>query len=88
VLYADGTINQGMVILNVIFFVKAVGSTRYFENIRYILTLYIKFSKDPTADFTIFAKGYGNLTNMTSDPERNKILSLNNFNHTRESRVT
>jgi hypothetical protein len=39
--FADGSVYQGM----------AVALTRYFENLRYLYTLYIRYSKNPKIKF-------------------------------------
>ena len=39
--FADGSVYQGM----------AVALTRYFENLRYLFTLYVKYSLNPDMEF-------------------------------------
>ena len=46
-LFAQGSVQQGLI----------MAITRYFEDIRYILTLYLKFSTDPTSNFTYISAG-------------------------------
>ncbi|CAD8157656.1 unnamed protein product [Paramecium octaurelia] len=77
--FADGAMYQGM----------AVGVARYFENIRYIMTIYDQFWNNSKANFTTIARGFTKFKNITldSDNERNNILNLNNFNQSVESRV-
>jgi hypothetical protein len=55
--FADGSIYQGM----------AVGLTRYFENIRYLLTMYQAFDANGTANFTAISKGYGPYLNISTN---------------------
>jgi hypothetical protein len=69
--FADGSVYQGM----------AVGLTRYFENIRYILTMYQAFAADPLANFSLISKGYGlYLNNPKLSNQTNNFFSLINFN--------
>ncbi|CAD8203560.1 unnamed protein product [Paramecium pentaurelia] len=77
--FADGAMYQGM----------AVGVARYFENIRYIMTIYDQFWDNPKANFTAIARGFTTFKNITQDSDnvRNYILNLNNFNQSIESRV-
>ncbi|CAD8126292.1 unnamed protein product [Paramecium sonneborni] len=76
--FADGAIYQGM----------AVGIARYFENLRYIMTIYDQFWGNPNVNFTLLARGFGKFKNITKDNDnvRNYILNLNNFNQTKEAR--
>ncbi|CAD8162073.1 unnamed protein product [Paramecium octaurelia] len=77
-LFSDGAVYQGM----------AVGIARYFENLRYIMTIYDQFWGNPNVNFTYLARGFGKFRNITKDSDnvRNYILNLNNFNQTIESR--
>ncbi|CAD8075781.1 unnamed protein product [Paramecium primaurelia] len=77
--FADGAMYQGM----------AVGVARYFENIRYIMTIYDQFWDNPKANFTAIARGFTKFKNITMDSDnvRNNILNLNNFNQSLETRV-
>ncbi|CAD8112154.1 unnamed protein product [Paramecium primaurelia] len=76
--FADGAVYQGM----------AVGIARYFENLRYIMTIYDQFWGNPNVNFTLLARGFGKFKNITKDSDnvRNYILNLNNFNQTKEAR--
>ncbi|CAD8125807.1 unnamed protein product [Paramecium sonneborni] len=76
--FADGAIYQGM----------AVGIARYFENLRYIMTIYDQFWGNPNVNFSLLARGFGKFKNITKDNDiiRNNILNLNNFNQTKEAR--
>ncbi|CAD8209105.1 unnamed protein product [Paramecium pentaurelia] len=77
--FADGAIYQGM----------AVGMARYFENLRYIMTIYDQFWNNTKANFTLIARGFTTFKNITknSDNISNFILNLNNFNQSKEARV-
>lgn len=77
--FADGAIYQGM----------AVGLARYFENLRYMLTIYDQFWGAPRANFTLIARGFATFKNITrnSDNVTNFILNLNNFNQSLEARA-
>ncbi|CAD8213537.1 unnamed protein product [Paramecium octaurelia] len=76
--FADGALYQGM----------AVGIARYFENLRYIMTIYDQFWGNANVNFTLLARGFGKFKNITKDSDnvRNYILNLNNFNQTKEAR--
>ncbi|CAK82689.1 unnamed protein product (macronuclear) [Paramecium tetraurelia] len=76
--FADGAIYQGM----------AVGVARYFENLRYIMTIYDQFWNNSKVNFTSLARGFVTFKNITknSDNSTNYVLNLNNFNHTKEAR--
>ncbi|CAD8126295.1 unnamed protein product [Paramecium sonneborni] len=77
--FADGAINQGM----------AVGMARYFENLRYMMTIYDQFWNNPQANFSGIARGFTKFKNITQnlDNVRNNILNLNNFNQSKEARI-
>lgn len=66
----------------------AVGLARYFENIRYMMTIYDQFYGFPKANFTTIARGFAVLRNITKDSnlEYNNILNLNGFNQSKETR--
>lgn len=51
-------------------------------------TIYDQFYQKPNANFTEIAKGYGKEKKIVDDPEYNRILNLNNFNLSVESRIT
>ncbi|CAK66138.1 unnamed protein product (macronuclear) [Paramecium tetraurelia] len=76
--FADGAIFQGM----------AVGVARYFENLRYIMTIYDQFWNNSKANFTQLARGFATFKNITKNQDNttNLVLNLNNFNHTKEAR--
>ncbi|CAD8075777.1 unnamed protein product [Paramecium primaurelia] len=76
--FADGAIYQGM----------AVGVARYFENLRYIMTIYDQFWNNSKVNFTQLSRGFATFKNITknSDNTTNYVLNLNNFNHTKEAR--
>ncbi|CAD8157650.1 unnamed protein product [Paramecium octaurelia] len=76
--FADGAIYQGM----------AVGVARYFENLRYIMTIYDQFWNNSKVNFTQLTRGFATFKNITknSDNTTNYVLNLNNFNHTKEAR--
>lgn len=59
----------------------AVVIARYFENVRYIMTMYDIFYDNPEANFTESARGWGVFRNITknSDNVTNYIYNLNNF---------
>ncbi|CAD8162069.1 unnamed protein product [Paramecium octaurelia] len=77
--FADGAIYQGM----------AVGLARYFENLRYTMTIYDQFWNNSKANFTTIARGFTTFKNITknSDNISNYILNLVNFNQSKEARV-
>ena len=55
----------------------AVALTRHFENLRYLLTLYVKYNNDPTAPFdNIGTINYIKL-NYLSSQQNNEINILN-----------
>ena len=69
---------------------QAVGLTRYFENVRYILVLYEAIFINPYQTYTGFvalANTYGVYNNLTSNANYNYIISLNNFNQSTEART-
>ncbi|CAD8125808.1 unnamed protein product [Paramecium sonneborni] len=77
--FANGSIQQGM----------AVAIARFFENVRYIMTIYDMFYGHPEVNFSVAARGWGRFRNITqnSDNVTNYIYNLNNFKQTKESRV-
>ncbi|CAK82690.1 unnamed protein product (macronuclear) [Paramecium tetraurelia] len=77
--YASGSIQQGM----------AVAIARFFENVRYIMTIYDVFYGYPDVNFTAAARGSGVFRNITqnSDNVTNYIYNLNNFKQAQEARV-
>ncbi|CAD8213536.1 unnamed protein product [Paramecium octaurelia] len=77
--FANGSIQQGM----------AVAIARYFENVRYIMTIYDMFNGHPEVNFSVAARGWGRFRNITNDSDNvtNYIYNLNNFKQTSESRI-
>ncbi|CAD8111313.1 unnamed protein product [Paramecium primaurelia] len=77
--FANGSIQQGM----------AVAIARYFENVRYIMTIYDMFYGHPEVNFSVAARGWGRFRNITNDSDNvtNYIYNLNNFKQTTESRI-
>ncbi|CAD8125809.1 unnamed protein product [Paramecium sonneborni] len=77
--FADGAIYQGM----------AVGIARYFENLRYMMTIYDQFWNNSKANFTAIARGFTTFKNITKNQDNisNYILNLNNFNQSKEART-
>ncbi|CAD8065320.1 unnamed protein product [Paramecium sonneborni] len=65
-----------------------VGVPRFFENSRYLRTIYDQFYNNPKANFTALARGYAIFRNITKDNDNstNFILNLNNFLHAKENR--
>eukprot|EP01017_Pseudomicrothorax_dubius_P025799 TRINITY_DN2823_c0_g1_i6.p1 TRINITY_DN2823_c0_g1~~TRINITY_DN2823_c0_g1_i6.p1 ORF type:complete len:192 (-),score=31.40 TRINITY_DN2823_c0_g1_i6:141-716(-) len=61
--FADSAVYQGM----------AVGLTRHFENLRYLLTQYTTYSADARANFT---GPRDNFRTITTDNQRNNILNI------------
>lgn len=59
----------------------AVVIARFFENVRYIMTIYDVFYGHPDINFTETARGWGVFRNITqnSDNVTNYIYNLNNF---------
>ena len=65
-----------------------VGVPRFFENARYLRTIYDQFYDNPKANFTLLARGFGTFKNITKDNDNitNFILNLNNLLHAKENR--
>ncbi|CAD8151019.1 unnamed protein product [Paramecium pentaurelia] len=65
-----------------------VGVPRFFENARYLKTIYDQFYDNPKANFTLLARGFATFRNITKDNDNstNFILNLNNFLHGKENR--
>jgi predicted DNA-binding protein YlxM (UPF0122 family) len=63
-----------------------VGMTRYFEDIRYMLTIYMQFYNNSKANFTTIAKEFAKKKTIVNDTIKNNVLNLNNFNQSIESR--
>jgi hypothetical protein len=76
--WGDGSIGQGM----------AVGLARYFENIRYMKAIYDRLYNNSEANFTLIANTYGKEKKIVDDPIYNRVLNLNNFNLSKEARIT
>ncbi|CAD8069136.1 unnamed protein product [Paramecium sonneborni] len=65
-----------------------VGIPRFIENQRYLMTIYNQFYNNPSANFTLLARGFSTFRNITknSDNSTNFILNLNNFMQAQENR--
>ncbi|CAD8155764.1 unnamed protein product [Paramecium octaurelia] len=65
-----------------------VGIPRFIENQRYLMTIYNQFYGNPSANFTLLARGFSSFRNITktSDNSTNFILNLNNFVQAQENR--
>lgn len=59
----------------------AVAIARYFENVRYVMTIYDMFNGHPEVNFSTAARGWGRFRNITNDSDNvtNYIYNLNNF---------
>lgn len=59
----------------------AVAVAKYFESIRYLMTIYDLFWDNPSVNFTTAARGWGTFRNITNDTDNvtNYIYNLNNF---------
>jgi hypothetical protein len=59
----------------------AVAIARYFESVRYLMTIYDLFYGHPEANFSTIARGWGTFRNITNDSDNvtNFIYNLNNF---------
>jgi len=75
--FADGAVYQGM----------AVALTRHFENLRFLLTLYVKYNNNPSVPFDYLTTiNFINLTTATN--QQNNELNILNLPQTFEIDVT